>query len=291
MPPDWQKLLIASGLEVSPRSSSEGSTMRVMSLRRLLALLAAPALVLGLAACGPDDSADAPPAEDSPSQEQTPTEEDSPAEASPTEEDSPAEESPTEKDSSSEEDPTEDESPDEETGNDDPDSEGTALETRWIDDSWTIEQVDEDLCEMGGGYPSQYSEQEELFVCGPTAIGAKACALDDGTVQCIVDPVGKQAIEFDSSTAPEQPQPREDEALPLLVELPDGAVCTTIAHDHDQHWNGMFSWYRCDDGSELLTPEEIDDTFERGEPWTVQRSVDQGEPEATAVTTAVFAGR
>lgn len=110
-------------------------------------------------------------------------------------------------------------------------------------------------------------------------------------MQCIVDPVGERAIEFDSPTAPQQLEPREDEALPLLVELPDGAVCATISHDHDQHWKGMFSWYRCDDGSELLTPETIGETFERGEPWTVQRSADGGEPEETAVEAAVFAGR
>ncbi|MGO1924088.1 hypothetical protein ACT3TE_10435 [Brachybacterium sp. AOP42-B2-9] len=35
----------------------------------------------------------------------------------------------------------------------------------------------------------------------------------------------------------------------------------------------------------------IAETFDRGEPWTVQRSVDQGEPEETAVSVAVFAGR
>lgn len=235
-----------------------------MNLRRILALLAAPVLAAGIAACGSDEPAENSSAGEAPSQEQAPTEEESPAE--------------------------EDSSP-EQDGSEDSEPRGTVIESLWIDDSWTIQQVEEDLCEMGGGYPSQYAEQEDLFVCGPTAAGAEACALEDGTVQCIVDPVGRQAIEFDSPTAPEQLDPREDEPLPLIVELPDGAVCATISHDHDQHWEGMFSWYRCDDGSELLTPETIGETFDRGEPWTVQRSVDGAEPEETAVDTAVFAGR
>ena len=199
-----------------------------MSLRRLLAFLAAPVLAVGLAACGPGDPAEDPSAGDAPSQEQTP------AETEPAEKEQPADEedSPTEDDSATEQD---------ESGSDDPESRGTVIESLWIDGSWNIERVEEDLCEMGGGYPSQYAEQEDLFVCGPTAAGAQACALEDGTVQCIVDPVGKQAIEFDSPTAPEQLEPRDDEALPLLVELPDGAICATISHDHDQHWEGMFS--------------------------------------------------
>ena len=64
------------------------------------------------------------------------------------------------------------------------------------------EQVDEDLCDLGGD-PTQYSAQEDLFICGPTAAGAQACALEDGTVQCIVDPEGERAIEFGSPTASE----------------------------------------------------------------------------------------
>lgn len=84
-----------------------------------------------------------------------------------------------------------------------PESRGTAMTSLWIDDTWSIEQVDEDLCELDCGYPTQYSAQEDLFVCRPTAAGAQACALEDGTVQCIVDPVGERAIEFGSPTAPE----------------------------------------------------------------------------------------
>ncbi|GAA4528811.1 hypothetical protein GCM10023160_27090 [Brachybacterium paraconglomeratum] len=247
-----------------------------MMPRRLLALLAVPALAAGLAACGPDD-------QDSPA---TPTAQEETTPAEPTEEGTTEEEAasdePTEESSTAEE-PTEEESG--------PEVSPTSFETMWIDDSWSVEAVEEDLCEMGGGYASPYSEQEDLFVCGPTAAGAQACALAEGTVQCIVDPVGRTAIEFDSPTAPQQVDSREGDPMPLLVNLPDDVTCTTISHDHDQHWDGMFSWYRCDDGSELLTSEDIADTFERGKTWTVQRSMDKGEPESTAVISAVYAGR
>lgn len=51
------------------------------------------------------------------------------------------------------------------------------------------------------------------------------------------------------------------------------------------------SWYPCADGSELLTDESIDDTFDDDEDtWTVDRSVDQGAPTEMPVKTAVFAG-
>ncbi|WP_299300908.1 hypothetical protein [uncultured Brachybacterium sp.] len=88
-------------------------------------------------------------------------------------------------------------------------------------------------------------------------------------------------------------QSRSAHLVPRIVQRPitPRSTCTTISHDHDQHWDGMFSWYRCDDGSELLTTEDIADTFEHGETWTVQRSTDKGEPESTAVLSAVYAGR
>lgn len=254
-----------------------------MSRSRLIAALAVPVLVAGLAACGPDD----PGSEVTPTaQEETTSAEETTAEQpTETEEASPTEE---EEEEATSAEPAEEPTAEEESV---PEVSPTAVETLWIDGSWTVETVEDDFCEMGGGYATPYSEQEDLFLCGPTAVGAEACALEDGTVRCIVDPVGRQAIEFDSPTAPEQVDPREGEAIPMLVTLPDDVTCATVSHDHDQHWDGMFSWYRCDDGSELLTTEDIADTFERGETWTVQRSMDKGEPESTAVITAVFAGR
>jgi 6-phosphogluconate dehydrogenase (decarboxylating) len=53
----------------------------------------------------------------------------------------------------------------------------------------------------------------------------------------------------------------------------------------------MFSWYDCSDGSELLTDEDIMNTFAvEGGTWTVQRSMDQGAPEAVVAETVTFAG-
>ena len=54
----------------------------------------------------------------------------------------------------------------------------------------------------------------------------------------------------------------------------------------------MFSWYGCADGSELLTEEQIADTFDDDEQaWTVERSTNKGKPVETPVAKAVFAGQ
>jgi len=168
----------------------------------------------------------------------------------------------------------------------------TTITTVWVDDSWTMEGPGTDVCEMGGLYGSNYSRQDDVFTCGPTAASALACKNDDGTTTCITNALGRQAIRFDSPTADsEDVTPREGEAIPLYVELEDDAMCETISHDHDQHWGGKFSWYRCKDGSELLTDQEIGATFDTGSPaWTVQRSVHKGQPETVRVETAAYAG-
>ena len=170
----------------------------------------------------------------------------------------------------------------------------TRITTVWVDDSWQIEEVSTDVCELAGGYASPYSQQDDVFTCGPTAASALAC-IDSGggDTTCITNALGRSAIHFDSPTiAGEQPKPREGGPIPLYVELPGGARCATISHDHDQHWQQKFSWYRCTDGSELLTDKSIDDTFDTDSPaWTVQRSVDKGAPETVRVATAAYAGK
>lgn len=172
---------------------------------------------------------------------------------------------------------------------------GTAIETLWVDDSWTIEDVGEDLCALGGLSEGASSQQAGFFLCGPIAAGAESCALEgESTVVCIVDPLEHHAIRFDSPAAADpdtERWPAEMVPTPLFVELEGGAICAPISHDHDQHYDGQYSWFRCDDGSELLTEAEIDETFVRDDAWTAQRSVDLGAPEPVLVTTVTFAGR
>ena len=180
------------------------------------------------------------------------------------------------------------------TPSDEGGEEPTRIATVWVDDGWEVEEVSTDVCAPGGSYPSHYSQQDEVFTCGPTAASALAC-IDSGggDTTCITNALGRSAIHFDSpSIAGEQPGAREGESIPLYVELADGTRCATISHDHDQHWQQKFSWYRCTDGSELLTDKSIDDTFDTDSPaWTVQRSVDKGAPETVRVATAAYAGK
>lgn len=170
----------------------------------------------------------------------------------------------------------------------------TAIETLWVDDSWTIEGRAEDLCAEGGPHPTPYSPQEELFFCGPTIAASQACAIEEGTqVVCIVDALGKQAIRFDSPAAAESTwEPLSEDAVPVIVTLEDGVRCDTLMDETDHQLNPTTSWYRCEDGSELATDTDIENTFTRGETWTVQRSFpDQEEPVETPLATVTFAGR
>lgn len=186
-------------------------------------------------------------------------------------------------------------SPSDEAG--DPPIEGatTDVVSVWVDDSWTIEQVDEDLCATGAEH-SDFSDDGYLFTCGPTAMSALACNVEENgsTVVCIRNAADKQALRFESPSIAAEGPPAPDggsPTVPLHVTLPDGNVCYVMSHDQGAHWGGKASWYGCDDGSELLTDEDILDTFDRDdETWTVQLSVEGGEPIETPVIEAVFAG-
>ena len=169
----------------------------------------------------------------------------------------------------------------------------TSVEHLWIDDSWTIEEID-DICGEMDLSPANYSDQEGFFTCGPTAASALACQVEaENLVRCITNAPGRSAISFTSDKAAEDAgaMPANEDALPIQVTLPEGVTCQPISHDHDQHFEDMFSWYSCDDGSELLTDEDITNTFAvEGETWTVQQSVDKGAPEEVVAQTVTFAG-
>ena len=103
---------------------------------------------------------------------------------------------------------------------------------------------------------------------------------------------GESVLNRIASTADsEKVAPREGDPIPLSVDLAGDAKCATVSHDHDQHWAQKFSWYRCSDGPELLTDQDIGVTFDTGaEVWTAQRSVDEGKPQTVRVETAAYAG-
>lgn len=267
-------------------------------MRRTLHLCAAASLLLlGLAACDADDDSDPTAAPTTTTEESSPekTTEQETTEDETTEEST---EDPTESESEQPSDDTEEPSDTESSGGDssDPgDAPATEVATIWVDDSWSIEKHDEDVCAGMGLTTSSFSQQDHVFTCGPTAANAMACYYQDGgRTTCIVDPLGKKAIRFDSPTVDNwdgELGEREGDPIPMYVELADGTTCSVAAHDQGKHWNGKFSWYSCDDGSELLTDESIDNTFDReGDTWTVQRSVDKKKPTDTAVKTATFAG-
>ena len=279
------------------------------AVRRTLAAAAAPLLIAGLAACGSSEEPAA--TEQAPTVEET-DEEQSPAEEpeDDAEEDSPPAEQPEDSEASEGSGSPEDQEadgPEQSEGEEGEESEdsddagetgaagsgATSVEHLWIDDSWTIEEID-DICGEMDLSPANYSDQEGFFTCGPTAASALACQVEaENLVRCITNAPGRSAISFTSDKAAEDAgaMPANEDALPIQVTLPEGVTCQPISHDHDQHFEDMFSWYSCDDGSELLTDEDITNTFAvEGETWTVQQSVDKGAPEEVVAETVTFAG-
>ena len=170
----------------------------------------------------------------------------------------------------------------------------TSIQNVWVDDSWSVEEVSEDVCAPGGLSHSYYTQQgNDVFTCGPTAASALACTAEFKETTCITNALARKAIRFDSDVVedPGEILSRESDPIPLYVELQGGVKCATISHDHDQHWGGKYSWYRCSDQSELLTDEDIGDTFDTSDDaWTVQRSSGKAAPVETSVKTAVYAG-
>lgn len=256
--------------------------------RTLAAAAAAPLLVAGLAACGSSEEPAA--------SEQAPTVEEQSQAEEPEDSEAPeGSESPEDQGSDGPEHSEGEESGDsDDAGETEATGSGTtSVEHLWIDDSWTIEETD-DICGEMDLSPANYSDQEGFFSCGPTAASALACQVEaENLVYCITNAPGRNAISFASDKAAEDAgtMPANEDALPLQVTLPGGVTCQPISHDHDQHFEDMFSWYSCDDGSELLTDEDITNTFAvEGETWTVQRSVDKGAPEEVVAETVTFAG-
>lgn len=258
-------------------------------IRRTFAALAAPALVLGLSACsgggGEEGPTDAAPSSSSVAEEPTEEPSDQPTEDS---SDEPTEE-PT-SDSTTEE-PTEDGTASEDDSDSDT-SGGTTVQGLWVDDSWTIEERDDDVCAFAID-ASIFSESDEVFSCGANADSAIACALEEGEqVLCITNVRDRVAVRFPSPTATstELPIARSQDPTPIEVVLPDDVSCTTTMHDNaNGQPEGMFSWYECEDGSLLLSSTDIAGTFDRDDLWTTQRSHDGADPEATAVRVASFA--
>ncbi|MCL6424169.1 hypothetical protein Bequi_12405 [Brachybacterium sp. JHP9] len=178
----------------------------------------------------------------------------------------------------------------------------TSLLTTWVQDDWQVEEIDEDLC-AGGAAASPYelADGSDHVICGDYALGARACALDDdgATMTFIVDAIDQTALRFRSSSAAAglDAEGTRSQPMPLALMLVGDVSCEPRDSPADASDppaltvlpDGTDSWYRCSDGSVLLSGGGADDTFDRGERWTVQRYAEGGESETVIVDWAMFA--
>lgn len=257
-------------------------------VRRTLAALAAPALALTVVACGGEEE----PVKTTPAQQEGPAQDDDPQEVDKGE-----------GSESSEEDGGGDASEDDGGGTDEESDEGgsddaaqgepTVIGSEWIEDGWELTEVDQDLCDFSIT-DSPFSDNPDVFSCGATADSAVACILDvDQMVQCVVSADSKKAIFFESPAVAGGAKPEDEaESTPIRLELADGTSCSPAAHAGTETHDGKAAWYGCEDGSELLADieEGISSTVDTSsDVWTVERIVDGGDPETTAVRSAFFA--
>lgn len=256
-------------------------------VRRTLAALAAPALALAVVACGGEEE----PVKTTPAQQEGPAQDDDPQE-----EDSPAEDSEEENGDGSQEDGSGEGPGGEDSGEEGSDAaqgDPTVIGSEWIEDDWELTEVDQDLCDFSIA-DSPFSDNPDVFSCGATADSAVACILDvDQMVQCVVSADSKKAIFFESPTVAGGAKPEDEaEPTPIRLELADGTSCSPAAHAGTETHDGKAAWYGCEDGSELLADieEGISSTVDTSsDVWTVERIVDGGDPETTAVRSAFFA--
>ncbi|WP_106505638.1 hypothetical protein [Brachybacterium timonense] len=177
-------------------------------------------------------------------------------------------------------------------GQEEPNEAATTISFVWPDDSWQIEELDENPCANGFIGPSPFGDGPDYFTCGPTAAGLIACHANGGETLCVRNHADKQAVRFrspeaDGFSAP----PPEDGASPVGAVLEDGTTCNLVAHDHMPHAEGRSSWLHCEDGeSALLTLEEGSmeyfDTTEQ--PWKAELGVGTEEPTIVEVSDVIY---
>ena len=178
------------------------------------------------------------------------------------------------------------------SGQEEPNEAATTISFVWPDDSWQIEELDENPCADGFISPSPFGDGPDYFTCGPTAAGLIACHATGGETLCVRNHADKQAVRFrspeaDGFSAP----PPEDGASPVGAVLEDGTTCNMVAHDHMPHAEGRSSWLHCEDGeSALLTLEE--DSMEyfdtTQQPWTAELGVGTEEPTIVEVSDVIY---
>lgn len=168
----------------------------------------------------------------------------------------------------------------------------TTISFAWPDESWEIEELDENPCADGFISPSAYGKGPDYFTCGPTAASLIACRATDGEALCVQNHADKRAVRFRSPEADgfSAPAP-EDGASPVGAVLEDGTTCSLVSHDHMPHAEGRSSWLHCDGGeSALLTLDE--DSMEyfdtTTQPWTAEHGVGTEEPTVVEVSEVVY---
>lgn len=168
----------------------------------------------------------------------------------------------------------------------------TVVRYIWPDASWTISAGPEAsrMCQEPEA-ASSFTDRNGYFSCGPTAASLLACQSRGSGALCIQNADDRKAVLISGPGVAGYAGRSIAGPIPFRARLKSGTTCSVASHDHGTHWRDRFSWYRCGDGSELLTRENIEDTFDDDEAtWTVQRSRDRQAPEKDTVVWVEYAG-
>lgn len=140
-------------------------------------------------------------------------------------------------------------------------------------------------------FVSDYSNQDGTFTCGPNVAGFRVCKANaNNLVTCVRSLEGKEAAQFQlDKELPYYGETKRKWYRPMIVRLTNGATCTPLTRDQEQHYQNRHGWYGCSDGATLLQDERTQKYFNQSQPtWTVEHAMHADAPTRVGVKSVEY---